>query len=110
MPTRLRPAPGYCPIEDAIQMKKLDTDPAISCQISHASSLHQAGLDWIDNNDMKSVVLRHYPVLTPPAHPRRGQRVRSLGSDRGPALSSEHRAPCCRGSARGWRYSDGNHR
>jgi len=65
MPTRLRPAPGYCPIEDAIQMNKLDTDPAISCQISHASSLHQAGLDWIDNNDMKSVVLRHYPMLTP---------------------------------------------
>jgi hypothetical protein len=25
----------------------------------------QAGLDWIDDNDMKSVVLRHYPVLTP---------------------------------------------
>ena len=70
MPTRLRPAPGYCPIEDAIQMNKLDTDPAISCQISHASSLHQAGLDWIDNNDMKSVVLRYYPVLTPPAPSR----------------------------------------
>jgi len=46
-------------------MKKLDTDPAISCQISHASCLHEAGLDWIDNNDMKSVVLGHYPVLTP---------------------------------------------
>jgi len=25
----------------------------------------QAGLDWIDDHDMKSVVLRHYPVLTP---------------------------------------------
>ncbi len=25
----------------------------------------QAGLDWIDDNDMKSVVLRHYPMLTP---------------------------------------------
>ena len=25
----------------------------------------QAGLDWIDDNDMKSALLRHYPVLTP---------------------------------------------
>ena len=25
----------------------------------------QAGLDWIDDNDMKSVVLRHYPMLAP---------------------------------------------
>ena len=66
MLTRLRPAPGYCPIEDAIQMKKLDTDPAISCQISHASCLHQTGLDWIDDNNMKSVLLRHYPTLGPP--------------------------------------------
>jgi hypothetical protein len=25
----------------------------------------QVGLDWIDDNDMKSVLIRHYPVLTP---------------------------------------------
>jgi len=72
-------------------MKKLDTDPAISCQISHASSLQQAGLDWIDDNDMKSVVLRHYPVLTPPA-PSRTWPTCSL-SGIGSRAGLEQRAP-----------------
>ncbi len=26
----------------------------------------QAGLDWIDNNDMSTVLLRHFPGLLPP--------------------------------------------
>jgi hypothetical protein len=28
----------------------------------------QAGLDWIDNNTMKTILLRHYPELRPALH------------------------------------------
>ena len=42
----------------------------------------QAGLDWIDDNDMTTVLLRHYPELGPAmrSSPTRSCRGRRRGS------------------------------
>jgi hypothetical protein len=53
----------------------------------------QAGMDWIDDNDMRTALLRHYPALRP--------AMRGLEN----AFQTWHRATECRSRRRASRLS-----
>ncbi len=45
-----------------------DYTPEVYTQAGIPEVYTQAGIDWVENNGMISVLLRHYPELTPALH------------------------------------------
>ena len=51
----------------------------------------QAGIDWVESNSMRTVLLRHFPELAPRSRGR--EPVRALAARRGPATAVTELAP-----------------